>query len=216
MIVVHKTSFRTQHRLERHRTAAGDEASACKKQQAEMRQKQAEREERRPAAARVAERRVARKTAEAAATAAAGYLDISCFDSPQAAGAVSFRNEGGSLMVDSVAQTNEFLSTLVHPGFGVHKIEKVAKADNSIETVHVATAEELKALLSTGTSNIFFKVTFSRPPPQCHFEAMLVSAHGRKAERQSPQSSIAFWRISAHCMRSRAVANHGQRQFVRQ
>ena len=48
------------------------------------------------------------------------------------------------------------------------------------------------------------------PPHQCHFEAMLVSIRGRKAARQSPQSSSAFWRISAHCMRSRASANHGQ------
>ena len=58
--------------------------------------------------------------------------------------------------------------------------------------------------------------TFSSFPHQCHFEAMLVSARGRKAARQSPQSSSAFWRISAHCMRSRASANHGQRQCVRQ
>ena len=53
-----------------------------------------------------------RKTAEAAA----GYLAISCFDYPQAAGVISFRNEGVSLVVDSVAQTHHFLSTLVHPG----------------------------------------------------------------------------------------------------
>ena len=43
-----------------------------------------------------------RKTAEAAA----GYLAISCFDYPQAAGVISFRNEGVSLVVDSVAQNN--------------------------------------------------------------------------------------------------------------